>query len=96
MKISQRTIERGRAIIEEGKGLLTWIDKRGNIDAHDLWYNKAAKFLAVNCPDYEKKLGQVAPKYKPRILAKHNSRAVYEMLYEQNEVFTDCIGHLGG
>ncbi len=34
MKISQKTIERGRAIIEEGKQLLTWIDKPGNTDAH--------------------------------------------------------------
>lgn len=94
INVSPRTIERCRNIIEEGNSLLIWIDKRGNIDAHDLWYNKASKFLAVNCPGYERKLGQVAPKYNERLLQEHNQRAVYECISEQIEVVESALDNL--
>ncbi len=94
MKVPSKTIERGKAVIDDGKKLLTWVNKPGNIDAHDLWYNQASKFLAVNCPDHENKIGQVAHKYHNRILEGNNNRAVYEMISEQIEVFTTAMDTL--
>ena len=73
-------------LIQNGGKILAGYSEIGNIDQHDLWFQAARSFLAVNDPELEQRLLSVAPKYRDSLLSEPNGRAAYMLIQEQLEV----------
>ena len=72
--------------ISEGEVVLRQYNQRGNIDRQDIWITEVRNFFSVIAPQYNKKLNDIADKFKNDLMEEAYGRAAYNYIRQQIEV----------
>ena len=78
--------ERLNKFISEGEVILNQYNQKGNIDKHDIWITEVRNLFSVFAPEYNKKLNDIADKFKDALIEQPYGRASYNYIQQQLEV----------